>query len=304
MSTRSTAAPVAPRGGGRRWRACWSLLRRPPRAGRARHGDEPAVGPAAPADVGGRPRLGGSRRWWGSSAALTADARWPTTRSGTASAEYAALARAGWRSAWMAVELWLWRGRRWALPDHGRRRASPWAELMVRHDAAAPLLGEALLELLELVAERLGERVADAGVVLLELGQLGPPRLGVDATRARPSRRVVDVEAARCRWRPAPAPARSGVSTASPAPGDPLDDPLEHPAVLAEARATGTSRRRPCGTSSPRRAWGAGRRRARRSRASAGSSRPCCSRRTAASRRGRSGACRPRRPGRRWSPSS
>ena len=45
-------------------------------------------------------------------------------------AEYLALA--GWVAiGWLAVELWFWSGRQWALPDRGLE-PSPWAELMVR----------------------------------------------------------------------------------------------------------------------------------------------------------------------------
>jgi hypothetical protein len=45
-------------------------------------------------------------------------------------AEYVALT--GWAVvAWLMVELWLWSGRQWALPDRGLQ-PSPWAELMVR----------------------------------------------------------------------------------------------------------------------------------------------------------------------------
>ena len=129
--------------------------------------------------------------------------------------------------------------------------------------------------------------------MLLELRQLGTPRLGVDG-QERVHDGGVDVEAARCRARRRPAPDRSACRRRRRrrrrAPR-----PTSAPGCSRRSPATGTSRRRPCGTSSPRRGGAAGRRRAGRSRASAGSSCPCRSRRTAASRTGRSAACR-RRP--------
>jgi hypothetical protein len=51
------------------------------------------------------------------------------------SAEYMALA--GWAViVWLAIELWFWSGRQWALPDRGLE-PSPWAELMVRDEPPA-----------------------------------------------------------------------------------------------------------------------------------------------------------------------
>ena len=125
--------------------------------------------------------------------------------------------------------------------------------------------------------------------VRLDQGDLGPPGLVVDRRAARPASaasmsRPVGVDGVGGRAR-----GRSAVSTASAVAVDPLDDPLEHPAVLAEA---GPQERAVVALAEPvdpeqlraacRRRW------PRRSRASGRSSRPCCSRRTAAWRRGRS----------------
>src|SRR3954449_8830193 len=93
--------------------------------------------------------------------------------------------------------------------------------------------GEALVELLELVLELLREGGADGGVVGLELRQLGAPGVGfhleelgdVALLQVEPA----EIEAARG------GDAADGGVDAVVGPGRPLDDPLQHPAVLAEA---------------------------------------------------------------------
>ena len=137
------------------------------------------------------------------------------------------------------------------------------------------------------------ELVAERGVVLADLGDRRPPA-AASTTAARRGRRR------RCRGRRvervrSPAAADRRVDRLGLA-VDPLEDPLEDAAVLAEAgpqEAAVLVAAEPVDEEDPRQLGRIGV--LRRSSASGRSSRPSCSRRTAASPSGRTAGCR-RRP--------
>src|SRR4051812_12186282 len=97
-----------------------------------------------------------------------------------------------------------------------------------------PLVGQALLELAQLVTQLVGEALTQSRVVGLDLGHLLAPALGVDRHETL-HRGLVDVESADVdrRWR---RHASDGGRDAVAAAFDLFDDPLQDPAVVAEAR--------------------------------------------------------------------
>ena len=102
---------------------------------------------------------------------------------------------------------------------------------------------------LQFLGEPGRQPVAERLVVLLDERQLGQPALGIDLQQ--------DVERGRGEFQArsvssAPGAGRfpMGVSIAAAAAGHPLEDPLQHAAVLAVARPQELRPCRPCGTSS------------------------------------------------------
>ena len=99
-------------------------------------------------------------------------------------------------------------------------------------EAGADLLGQVLAELVQVLAD------------LLELGARRSSRRAAAPRRASSEMSSPSVSA-----RPRRARGRSASRAVSPSPSQRRKIQLEHPRVVAEARATGTRRRRPCGTS-------------------------------------------------------